>query len=77
MAKIFWTYRDVTSFLEKNGFDLYEVLEQFQFWVKVHRKDEQDRFVEVEFTQGLYTEKAIARIIRQSGIDKNKRIKWS
>jgi hypothetical protein len=72
-----WTYQNVTGFLEKNGFDYYEGLEHSQVWVKGRNKDEPDRFVEIKFTQGFYSSKALNRIIRQSGIDENEWIKWA
>lgn len=69
MAKTFfnWTYRDVTNFLDEKGFDFYEDLEHSQSWVKLQHNGEPDRFVEIKFTQGFYTSKALKKMIRQSG----------
>jgi hypothetical protein len=79
MTKILhnWTYRDVTNFLEENGFEFYEDMEHAQSWVKLQRNGEPDTFVEIKFTQGFYSPKAMQKMIRLSGISKdewNKRI---
>jgi hypothetical protein len=72
-----WTYQNVTSFLEEKGFEYYEDVEHSQVWVKGGRNGEPDRFVEVEFTQGFYSSKALNRMIRQSGIAENEWAKWA
>lgn len=79
MAKILfnWTYRNVTNFLEEKGFDFYEDTEQSQSWVKLQENGEPDRFVEIKFIQGFYTSKALKKIIRQSGINKDEWVKWA
>jgi len=77
MAKKLWTYRDVTDFLEGKGFSFYEDLEHCQSWVKLRRNGEPDRFVEIKFTQGFYSSKAMQKMIRQSGIDEIEWIKWA
>jgi hypothetical protein len=77
MAKILWTYKDVTSFLGEKGFSFYENLEHCQSWVKLRRNGEPDRFVELKFILGFYTPKALRKMIRQSGIGKEEWIKWA
>jgi hypothetical protein len=69
MAKILWTYRDVTKFLGERGFEFYEALGHSQVWVKLRRNGEPGRFVEIKFTQGFYSSKTLNKMIRQSGID--------
>jgi len=78
MAKILrkWTYRDVANFLGEKGFDSYEDLGHSQSWVKLQHNGQPDRFVEIKFTQGFYSPKALNRMIRQSGIDQDEWIKW-
>jgi hypothetical protein len=53
MAKILWTYRDVTKFLEGKRFDFYEDLEHSQSWVKLGNNGEPERFVEIKYTQPM------------------------
>ena len=67
MAKILdnWPYRDVTHFLGEKSFEFYEDLEHFQCWVKLRDNGEPERFVEIKFTQGFYTSKALNKMIRQ------------
>jgi hypothetical protein len=72
-----WTYRDVTSFLDEKGFDFYEDLEHSESWVKLRHNGEPDKFVEIKFTRGFYSSKAIQKMIRQSGIDESEWIKWA
>jgi hypothetical protein len=72
-----WTYQAVTQFLEAKGFDFYEDLGHSQSWVKGRSNGEPDRFVEISFTQGFYSSKAIKRMIRQSGIDESEWVKWA
>jgi hypothetical protein len=76
MEKILWTYRDVTKFLGEKGFDFYEDLGHSQTWVKLQRNGEPDRFVEIKFTQGFYTPKAMRKMIHQSGIVEDEWNKW-
>jgi len=52
-------------------------LGHFQSWVKGRSNVGPDRFVEIKFTQGFYSSKAIKRMIRQSGIDESEWIKWA
>jgi hypothetical protein len=79
MGKILsnWTYRDVAGFLGENGFDIYEGLDQTECWVKLRRNGEPDRFVEIRFTQGFYSPKAMRKIIRQSGVSEVEWKKWA
>jgi hypothetical protein len=77
MAKILWTYRGVTKFLEEKGFSFYEDLEHCQSWGKFRDNGEPDTFVEIKFTQGFYSSKAIEKMIRQSGIGEDEWIKWA
>ena len=79
MVKILqkWTFRAVTNFLGENGFDFYEDLGHSQSWVKLQSNGQPDRFVEVKFTQGFYSSKALNKMIRQSGIDQDEWIKWA
>jgi hypothetical protein len=77
MAKKLWTYRDVTDFLERNGFSFYEDLEHCQSWVKYQDNGEPETFVEIRFTQGFYSPKAMQKMIRQSGIGENEWNKWA
>jgi hypothetical protein len=72
-----WTYRDVTKFLEEKGFGFYEDLEHAKSWAKLRDNGKPDRFVEIKFTQGFYTSKALNKMIRQSGIDQDEWIKWA
>jgi hypothetical protein len=76
MAKILWTYRDVTKYLDEKGFEFYEDLGHAQSWVKLQR-GEPDRFVEIKFIQGLFSSKALNKMVRQSGIDESEWIKWA
>jgi hypothetical protein len=76
MAKILWTYRDVTHFLDEKGFEFYEDLGHAQSWVKLQR-GEPDRFVEIKFTQNFYTPKALNKMVRQSGIGADEWSKWA
>jgi hypothetical protein len=78
MAKMLhnWTYRDVTKYLGEMGFDFYEDLGHSQSWVKLLENGEPDRFVEIKFTQGFYSSKALNKMIRQSGINPALWIKW-
>jgi hypothetical protein len=77
MAKISWTYRDFTKFLEGKGFDFYEDLEHSQSWIKLQRNGEPERFVEIKFTQGFYTSTALNKVIRQSGIGADDWDRWA
>jgi hypothetical protein len=79
MGKILcnWTYRDVTDFLGKNGFEFYEDVGEAEILIKLQRNGEPDRFVEVKFKKGFFSSKAIQKMIRQSGIDENEWNKWA
>ena len=72
-----WTYRAVTNFLDEKGFDFYEDLGHSQSWVKLQRNGQPDRFVEIKFTQGFYSSRALNKMIRQSGIDRKEWIEWA
>jgi hypothetical protein len=79
MAKILnnWTYQNVTNFLTEKGFSFYEDLEYAQSWAKLRSNGEPHTFVEVKFTQGFYTQKALQKMIRQSGISEGEWMKWA
>jgi len=72
-----WTYKNVVNFLEENGFSFYEDLGHAQSWAKLQGNGMPDKFVEIKFTQGFYTSKALDKMIRQSAVDQNKWIKWA
>jgi hypothetical protein len=72
-----WTYRDVTHFFGEKGFEFYEDLGHAQSWVKLRHNGELDEVVEIKFTQGLYSSKAIQKMIRQSGIGEDEWNKWA
>jgi hypothetical protein len=72
-----WTYRDVTHFLEERGFSFYEDMGHDQSWVKLGLNGEPDTFIEIKFTLGFYSAKAMQKMIRQSGIDKDEWNKWA
>lgn len=73
-----WTYHDVTDFLKEHDFSLYESQEgSVELWLKLTDKGEPDRIVEVKFTRGVYTPRALKKVIRQSGIPEEAWVKWA
>jgi predicted RNA binding protein YcfA (HicA-like mRNA interferase family) len=72
-----WTYRDVTTFLKEHGFEFQQSLKgSHQGWVKPGETDEPNRRVEVHIPRDSYQPKTLKSMIRQSGIDEAKWIKW-
>lgn len=72
-----WDYDNVTDFLKEHGFSFQKELGgSHQAWIKCGKEGEIDRCVEVNFTSKSYPIKTLERMIRQSGIDKDKWIRW-
>jgi hypothetical protein len=73
-----WSYNNVTNFLRENGFSfLKELGGSHQAWVKRGGNNEPDWRVGINFTHGSYPLVTLKRMIRQSGIDQEKWIKWA
>ncbi len=75
---LLWTRRNVTDFLAENDFSFSEELAgSVQSWIKLTRKGEPDRIVEVPPAHTFYTQKQFARMIHQSGVPEDKWFKWA
>ena len=71
-----WSYRDVTTFLKKKGFELWKQIGgSHAAWKKKGDGKKPDRLVEVNFTHGNYPVGTMKTMIRQSGIDQKVWIK--
>ena len=72
-----WTYRNVTDFLTENGFSFSEPSDNsVQVWVRLAKNGEPERFIGVPFANVYYTQKALSKIIRQSGIPEERWMEW-
>jgi hypothetical protein len=74
---IHWTYRDVADFLVENDFSFSEVDGSVRTWVKLADNGEPERFVQVPFSTSFYSEKALKKIVGQSGIPEKDWNKWA
>lgn len=71
-----WVYKDLTTFLEKNGFViLRDKKGSHEMW---HKKEKgSDILINVNFTTGSYPIRTLETMIRQSKIDKKIWRNWS
>ena len=76
-----WSYRDITDFLKENRFSFCEGVEGLddypESWVKLGKKGEPIRIVEVDFTTKSYEPETLKKMIDQSGISQEEWIKWA
>ena len=72
-----WNYRDVTRFLQENGFEFAHPLKgSHQAWVKLNNEGD-PIIVEVSRPKTSYKIKTLADMIRQSEIPQEEWFKWA
>ena len=73
-----WSYREVTDFLKENGFSFLKPLKgSHQAWIKYGENGEPGRIVEVNLPSDSYLPKTLRTMIRKSGIEQEKWIRWA